>query len=122
MSTRLIQTINYFCIKLFVEMFKLTKQHCTAYRVKSFLYITITSRAELRGARGTPPEKSHGYYSIYVPVLNALPDIGKKKKKSSLYNYRKTALTPKNKREKKLIHPLNFEVVAKLTENISKTH
>ena len=26
----------------------------------------------------TPPEKSHEYYSIYVPFLNTLPDIGKK--------------------------------------------
>ena len=26
----------------------------------------------------TPPEKSHGYYSIYVPFLNTLPNIGKK--------------------------------------------
>ena len=39
------------------------------------------------GARGghlpplTPPEKSHGYYSIYVPFLNALPNIGKKVKR-----------------------------------------
>ena len=48
----------------------------------------------------TPPKKSHGYCSIYVPFLNALPNIGKKSKKSSLSYYRKTALTPKNKKRK----------------------
>ena len=73
--------------------------------------IRSPSNGKARGGGGereapaplTPHEKSHGYCSIYVPFLNALPNIGKKSKKSSLSYYIKTALTPKNKKRKSFI-------------------